>query len=99
MAAFIASAFFTVAIHSLGYPPYRDGNNRLKNASLMNRMFSLGRKTDRSPPVCARPRNNTWISVPPRFRTFLSDTTSVGNGILEPLGPAAALRCSRAAFD
>ena len=36
IAACIASAFLTVATHSLGYPPYSDGNNRLKYASLRN---------------------------------------------------------------
>ena len=41
--ALLPIAFFTVAIHSLGYPPYSEGNSRLKYASLMNRMFSFGR--------------------------------------------------------
>ena len=81
IAASICSAFFSVSIHSVGNPFAIDGKIRFEKTSLMNRIFSRGSNTSRSPPVWPRPRNNTSTSVPPIEITRRSATTSAGRPI------------------
>ena len=56
-----------------------------EKASLVKRIFSFGRYTSRSVPVCARPRSSTWISVVPSFTIFVLPSAS---GLLIIVTPA-----------